>query len=116
MFKELLSADHPIMEVLDYDVTRINRAQNINQFGPLHLFRDGELVTWNDTCLYVINPEKLTIVGTQRQMGLIKCVSVTETEVFVLREGTDRNLVRIAEKPLTIPTQLSKCTTIVMHT
>ena len=108
MFKELLTQNHPDIEVMNYEVTRINRAHNTNQFGVLRLFRGGELVTWNDSCLYVINAETLTVVGSQRQVGFIRQVAVTETEVFVLREGTSRIRIRIARTPLNLPTHLSK--------
>lgn len=108
MFKELLASDHPSIELLDFEITEIIPVQNGNHFGPIKLFRGEELVTWNEKCLFVINPENLKVLGSQKNIGFIKSVAVTETEIFVLRNGTDRHLVRIAEKPIVVPTHISK--------
>lgn len=108
MLKELLTQSHTQIPLLDFQVTNITKSKNPYQFGHMLLFRDKELVTWNDSCLYVIHPETSSIVGLQNHIGMIKVVAVTDSEVFVLREGTDRNLIRIAEHPISRPTSQCK--------
>lgn len=108
IFKELLSQHNSEIPLIDFHVTSISKSQNTNQFGQVLLFRDKELVTWNDSCLYVINPDSSAIVGVQRHLGMIKFVAVTDTEIFVLRDGTDRNLIRISDTPMTRPTSQCK--------
>ncbi|XP_053393854.1 tectonin beta-propeller repeat-containing protein 2-like isoform X2 [Mercenaria mercenaria] len=106
MFKELLSQSHIEIPVLDFEVTNIIKSENPNQFGQLLLFRDKELVAWNDSCLYVLDPENSSVIGSQKHIGIVKYVAVTDCEIFVLREGTDRNLIRISDRPITRPTSL----------
>ncbi|WAR18488.1 TCPR2-like protein [Mya arenaria] len=102
IFKELLAAPHPQIPLLDFKVTNIVRPPTVSQFGPLLLFRDRDLVTWNETTLYVLNSDSLEVVASQTNMGLIRGVVVTEGEIFVLRHGTSRNVVRIAESPMEV--------------
>ncbi|KAH3859308.1 tectonin beta-propeller repeat-containing protein 2-like isoform X2 [Dreissena polymorpha] len=103
IFKDLLAATHPAISVLNFDVTSISKALNTSQFCQLILFQEKTLVTWNDSTLYVLDPDSLQVVGSQNRMGLIKCVAVTDSEIFVLRQGTNRNLIRIAAIPLEKP-------------
>lgn len=108
MFKELLSQPHSEFTLLPYNVTNISKSLNSNQFGPLLLFQGKHIVTWNELCIYVLNPENSSIVGTQKHCGFIKSVAVTDTEIFILRQGTDRNLIRISDQPITRPTHQCK--------
>ncbi|XP_060581801.1 tectonin beta-propeller repeat-containing protein 2-like [Ruditapes philippinarum] len=106
MFKELLNQSHYTIPIIDFKVTNIIKSQNPNQFCQMLLFRDKELVTWNDSCVYLIDPENSSVIGSQKHIGLVKNVAVTDCEIFVLRAGTDRNLIRISDRPITRPTSL----------
>lgn len=112
MFKELLSQPHDTIPVIDFNVTNIIKSQNPNQFCQMQLFRGKELVTWNDSTLYLIDMENSAVIGSQRHIGLVKNVAVTDCEIFILREGTDRNLMRISDRPMSRPTSLCKFVTL----
>lgn len=104
IFKDLIAQHQVEIPLLHFQVTNIEKYPSTNQFGPLHLFRDKMLVSWDSSCLYVINPEDTSIVGLQRHIGRIKYVAVSDGEIFVLRLGTDRNLIRISDRPISRPT------------
>ena len=100
MFKELLSQAHNEIPVGAFVVTSIEKAAPASQFGPLLLFHGQYLVTWNQSCLYVLDPERTCVVGTQKHVGQIKSVISTGDEIFILRRNTNRDLIRISTKPL----------------
>ncbi|KAL3873059.1 hypothetical protein ACJMK2_036220 [Sinanodonta woodiana] len=98
IFKDLLSQPHAEIQVLPFDVMDNSLKTPSQQFGPLLQFCGKLLVTWNETCLYIVDPENTSIVGTQSHMGIIRGVSVSREEIFVLRSNTDRNVVMLAYK------------------
>ena len=98
LFKELLSQNHPEIPILFYEGT-IPIVRSDYQFGPLFLLNEKYLVTCNETCLYVINPENNTVVGSQRKLGHVLDISVTKNEIFILRKNSNRNLIRIGFYP-----------------
>ena len=100
IYKELLSQPHPSIALIDFNVTNIETGQRSNQFGPIRLYGDGQLVTWNESSLYVLDVTRTALIGSQSHFGRIKAVVVSEDEIFVLRADTDRNVVRVAHKPL----------------
>ncbi|KAK3591291.1 hypothetical protein CHS0354_004340 [Potamilus streckersoni] len=96
IFKDLLTQPHGEIQVLPFDMVDNSLNMPSQQFGPLLEFCGKLLVTWNETCLYIINPENISIIGTQRHMGTIRGVAVSREEIFVLRSNTNRNVVRLA--------------------
>ena len=100
MFKDLLSQPHKELPVGAFVVTSIEKGVPATQFGPLLLLNKNLLVTWNESCLYVLNPESSSIVGTQKCIGKIKSVVTTGNEIFLLRRNTNRELIRISTDPL----------------
>ncbi|KAL4238724.1 Propeller [Mactra antiquata] len=104
MYKDLLLQEHHQFQLLPYNVTNINKSIHVNQFGPVLLYQDKFIVTWSDMCFYVLNPENSSIIGSQNHCGFIRSVVVTETEIFILRQGTDRNIIRLSNQSMTKPT------------
>ena len=100
MFKDLLYQPHFEVPVGAFVVTSLEKGVPASQFGPLLLFHGSYLVTWNQSCLYVLDPESTSIIGTQKHIGKIKSVVTTGNEIFVLRRNTNRDLIRIATEPL----------------
>lgn len=76
------------------------------QFGPLTVFNENSLMTWNDSTLYVVDPNQNTVLGCSNTIGILKDVASCGDEIFILRLGTDRNIIRIGLQPE--PTRLVK--------
>lgn len=100
MFKDLLSQPHHQIPVSAFVVTSIEKGVPSTQFGPLRFFHGNYLVTWNQSCLYVLSPESSTVIGSQKYIGQIKSVVTTGKEIFVLRRNTNRDFIRISTEPL----------------
>ena len=99
---------HTEIQLLPFEITDIIKSEGLNQFGPIYLLNTRYLVTWNPSCLYVVDPDKTLLIGSQKHLGCIKSVVVTEDEIFVLRMGTNRHVIRIAFKPLPSSSSQSK--------
>ncbi|XP_076314222.1 tectonin beta-propeller repeat-containing protein 2 isoform X2 [Tachypleus tridentatus] len=67
------------------------------QFGPVVVFDQKFLLTWNTNALYVIDTITKSIVAGKQSFVSIKDVATFNDEIFVL-QGT-RHLMRIATKP-----------------
>ena len=98
LFKELINNPHPTLELLPF-----NRKSKMflpeSQFGPLHLYKDKYVVTWSDSSLFILNTDNTSVIGGSFHVGPICHIAVTNDEIFVLRKDTDRNVIRIAERP-----------------
>ena len=108
MFKDLLSQPHNQIPVGAFVVTSIEKGVPASQFGPLVLYMKNYLVTWNQSCLYVLDPENSMVVGSQKYIGKIQSVVATGNEIFVLRANTNRDLIRISTEPLPVTGSRSK--------
>ena len=108
MFKDLLSQPHNQIPVGAFVVTSIEKGVPATQFGPLLLYMKNYLVTWNQSCLYVLDPENSMVVGSQKYIGKIQSVVATGNEIFVLRRNTNRELIRISTEPLPVTGSRSK--------
>ena len=69
------------------------------QFGLLLMYRDKQLITYNTTTLFVLDPQKNQVVASQNRLGGIVGVAVHKDEVFVLRRHTEDMVIRIADAP-----------------
>ncbi|XP_061173817.1 tectonin beta-propeller repeat-containing protein 2-like isoform X2 [Saccostrea echinata] len=98
LFKELLNSTHSEIQLLYKNGIPSSRVSD-HQFGPLLLYMEKYLVTWNETSLYVLSPEDNSVVGSQRALGAVVDVAVSEDEIFILRKNNERNLVRVAVYP-----------------
>lgn len=98
LFKELINSTHSEIQLLLKNGIPATRVSD-HQFGPLMLYMEKYLVTWNESSLYVLSPEDNSVVGSQRALGAVVDVAVTEDEIFILRKNNERNLIRIAVYP-----------------
>ncbi|XP_076442661.1 tectonin beta-propeller repeat-containing protein 2-like [Babylonia areolata] len=98
MFKDLLSAGHPDIPLL-HPAPRSTTPTTELQFGPLHMYCTTQLLTYNTSTLFILDPVRNRVVGSQKQLGGIVDVAVHEDEVLVLRRHGDTAVVRIAQEP-----------------
>ncbi|XP_022257676.1 tectonin beta-propeller repeat-containing protein 2-like isoform X1 [Limulus polyphemus] len=68
-----------------------------SQFGPIVVYNQRFLLTWNNNALYVIDAITKSIVAGKQSFVSIKDVATHNDEIFIL-QGT-RHLMRIATKP-----------------
>eukprot|EP00105_Crassostrea_gigas_P024495 XP_011444749.1 PREDICTED: tectonin beta-propeller repeat-containing protein 2 isoform X2 [Crassostrea gigas] len=99
LYKELLNSTHPEIQLLFKNGIPASRVSADHQFGPLSLYMEKYLVTWNDSSMYVLCPEDNSVVGSQRALGAVVDVAVTEDEIFILRKNNEKNLIRVALYP-----------------
>ncbi|KAK7481188.1 hypothetical protein BaRGS_00027621 [Batillaria attramentaria] len=77
-----------------------NTAPNMElQFGKLHIYREKQLVTYNQSTLFILDPALNKVVASQNRLGGIVGVAVTSGEIFVLRRHAEDSVIRIAENP-----------------
>ncbi|XP_013385306.1 tectonin beta-propeller repeat-containing protein 2-like isoform X1 [Lingula anatina] len=69
------------------------------QFGPVVVYDKKHIMTWNESSMYVLDPEVNTVVAVSNRVGVLKSIVTCDDEIFVLRMGSDRNVIRIAQKP-----------------
>ncbi|CAG2193665.1 TECPR2 [Mytilus edulis] len=101
LFKELLNNPHPTLELLPFNrKTRMFLPEA--QFGPLYLYKDKYIVTWSDSSVFILNMDNTSVIGGTFHVGTIQNIAVTNDEIFILRKDTDRNVIRIAERPETL--------------
>ncbi|XP_078316066.1 tectonin beta-propeller repeat-containing protein 2-like isoform X2 [Crassostrea virginica] len=98
LFKELLNSVHQEIQLLFKNGMPASRVSD-HQFGPVRLYMEKYLVTWNDSSLYILSPEDNSVVGSQRALGAVVDVAITEDEIFILRKNNERNLIRVAVYP-----------------
>lgn len=99
LYKELLNSTHPEIQLLFKNGIPASRVSADHQFGPLSLYMEKYLVTWNDSSMYILCPEDNSVVGSQRALGAVVDVAVTEDEIFILRKNNEKNLIRLALYP-----------------
>lgn len=104
MFKDLISKEHPMIQLLPDTPPEIIPPPTELQLGHLLPFSDGRLlVSWSLSALVILQPfgpEGALIVGSNfGELGNLVSVAVTRHEIFVLRKGCERCLVRIATAP-----------------
>ncbi|CAG5055786.1 unnamed protein product [Parnassius apollo] len=97
LFKEAISNPLTVAELLNPAQKKQPIGDHEPNFGPLHVFREHFLVSYDERLLYVLDPRSLTAVAVVDDLRRIVSVSVNKEEVFVL-EGP-RSLLRLAHAP-----------------
>ena len=74
------------------------------QFGKLLVFSDRFLVSWQGSCLWVIDPSTGCVIGCHSNLGFIVDVALTGNELYVLSKG-ETNFIRqiIFETVVSVP-------------
>ena len=72
-------------------------AESDVQLGPLHMYQDTHIFTYHGTGCFLIDPGLGTFVAHHKDVGRVVDVAVNGDEVFVLRTGQDRPIIRLAK-------------------
>ncbi|XP_048483523.1 WD repeat-containing protein CG11141 [Plutella xylostella] len=97
IFKEAISNPLTVVELLNPSQKKPYDPDREHNFGPLHVFREHFLVTYNEDVLYILDPRSLTAIATVDQLRKIKSVAVSGDEIWVV-EGA-RSVLRLARAP-----------------
>ena len=103
MFKDLIAKEHPTFKLLPDTPPVVMMPPSDLQLGLLLPFSDGLLVSWSMSSVVVLQPYgpegALVVASNFGELGCVVSVAVTRHEIFVLRKGCERCLVRIATAP-----------------
>ena len=105
MYKELVAAPHSNITLLpDLGLMTAIKPQLCDlHFGPLLMYMESYVLSWSHNFLVLLDPSNVNGAGvlasSQGKIGSIMSVAVSEDEIFVLRRGAERPLVRIATQP-----------------
>ncbi len=99
MFKDLLNGSTPTIPLLKDSASKHPSGKiEEKNFGPLSVFDEDKLVTWHEGALYLINPNNGSFVGWKNNLGQILNVAVSKDEIFILRRGHARRVLRVSTK------------------
>jgi len=70
------------------------------QFGRLLVYGASCMLTYEGTCLYLLDYVQNAVVCHHGNVGPIVDVAVCEDEVYILRKFTHRPLIRLSQKPV----------------
>ena len=103
MFKDLIGQEHPTFKLLSDTSPEVVLPPSDLQLGLLLPFSDGLLVSWSMSSVVVLQPHgpegALVVASNFGELGCVVSLAVTRHEIFVLRKGCERCLVRIATAP-----------------
>ena len=97
MFRDLLHGKTNLVPVLPDTVCDTDRGaiEEVN-FGKLYVLGEKHLVTFSGNSLFVLDPAGRKLLGWANNLGEIQDMAVSTEEVFFLRRGSGRRIVRIA--------------------
>jgi len=86
-----------------HDLTLESSASTRNddrQFGHLLLYGTSYLLTYQGTCLYLLDYTQNAVVCYHSNVGPVTDVAICNDEVYVLRKFTHRPLIRLSQQPV----------------
>ncbi|KAK7104074.1 hypothetical protein V1264_018848 [Littorina saxatilis] len=98
IFKESINAGVHEIPVLRPSKSTFNPNAEL-QFSRLLIYKEKQLITYNTTTLFVLDPKMNRVVASQNRLGGIVDVAVHKDEVFVLRRHNEDSVIRIALEP-----------------
>ena len=105
-FKHLLAAQHQTVMVLPSTRPQLQSSTDL-QFGPVLFFGESYILTWSHNLLVVLDmvgPSGARVVASSLgDLGSIVSVATCGEEIYVLRRGVDRPLIRIGTAPEVFP-------------
>ncbi|XP_071785453.1 tectonin beta-propeller repeat-containing protein 2-like [Asterias amurensis] len=105
-FKDLLVGVHQTIMLLPSTRQQVQTATD-QQFGPVLFFNESYILTWSHNLLVVLDmvgPSGARVVASSLgDLGSIISVATCGSEIYVLRRGLDRPLIRIATEPEVFP-------------
>ena len=105
MYKDLVKTQHKTIDLLpDLGLaSSIKPLTSDLQFGSILMYQESYVLTWCQNVLVILDPMCMSgaavLASSQGKIGSIVSVAVHEDEIFVLRRGAERSLVRIATRP-----------------
>ncbi|XP_060519707.1 WD repeat-containing protein CG11141 [Cylas formicarius] len=94
LFKDPLTKEWPTVELLNPSRSKPHIEPS---FGKVAVFCGRFLVTYGADVIYILDPEKMTLISTVSRLRGALDVAVSEDEIFIL-EG-DRSLIRVSFRP-----------------
>ena len=97
IFKDSISKGQP-------EITTLNLPSSIDSngvqaepkhFGPLVVFASDFLLSWQGSCIWVLDPNLGVVVGCHSNLGSIVGVSTCNTEMFILSKSDEHSIRRI---------------------
>ncbi|XP_065660832.1 tectonin beta-propeller repeat-containing protein 2 [Hydra vulgaris] len=108
IFKDSIYKGEPHISTIDLPSHPDSLIQNEQkQFGKMLVFSERFLVSWQSSCLWVIDPTTGCVIGCHSNLGSIVDVALTGNELYVLSKG-ETNFLRqiifetVASVPLMI--------------
>ena len=97
IFKESISKGEPEISTLNLPSSlRANEVQTEpRQFGPLIVFATDFLLSWQGSCIWVLEPSLGVIAGCHSNFGSIVGVATCNNELFVLSRSEEQCVRRI---------------------
>ena len=97
IYKDSIHKGLPIIETLDLaaNVNQPPQQGEYKQFGPLVAFHDNFVVTWQGSCLWVVDPSTGVLVGCHNNLGCIVDVGINRNEIFILSKGKENFIRRV---------------------
>ena len=101
MFRDLVNAHKQSIILLSSSLatTQSETSSTERQFGPVLIYCDDMIVTWDVNAVYVLDPKHNALIGQHECLGQIVDVSTNDEEVFILRTGAARNVIRLGVRP-----------------
>ncbi|KAJ3660359.1 hypothetical protein Zmor_004810 [Zophobas morio] len=99
LFKDLLKkecSEVPIINPISRNLKML-KPQKEPSFGVLLPFNDNLLLTYNNDVIYVLDPEKMTVLETMSHFRNVLWVATYRDEIFVLEE--ERSIIRVSYRP-----------------
>ncbi len=95
IFKDLIAKGEPEISTLNLASQSGENGPHLDpkQFGPLKVLSDSFLISWQGSCVWVVDPKMGLTVGCHSNFGCVVDVATWGTEMFVLTKG-DSSFVR----------------------
>ncbi|RZF33180.1 hypothetical protein LSTR_LSTR004866 [Laodelphax striatellus] len=97
LFKDAMKRPHPKIRLLKQLPVDSSATITSQEFGPLLVWKEVLLVTYNQNNLLVLDPQKCSVVTSLTSLQNLHSLSVTSNEIFFI-EGP-RNIVRLGYTP-----------------
>ena len=100
IYKDLIKKSTNEIAVLADTIPTDIEACVDKQFGPVVFYSESKFIlTWSGTSIFVLDPFNGTIVGHHGNVGQIISIGTCDDEIYILRKGNVRPLIRIAQQP-----------------
>ncbi|XP_064621989.1 tectonin beta-propeller repeat-containing protein 2-like [Lineus longissimus] len=100
MFKDSINQKRRALALLSSTLVVRSPSKAIeSQFGPILIYGEDQVITWDISGIYILDPNTGSVLGAHDNIGFILDIATYEDEIFVLRTGANRCVIRIAQNP-----------------